>query len=290
MVNARADGALLGLALGDAMGAPLEGMPPPPRRVTDMRGGGRHGVLPGQYTDDTLQTCAVAESLTICRGFSSQDLAQRLISGYRSHPEFYGPTSGAVLDLIELGWPPEEAARIIHISKGGSRTNGSVMRGVPIGIFYRSEAVKRVSMACSRVTHFDPAAGECSAFVNRMVSELCRGHSRETAYRIALRDCKNRELLELLTDYRGYPPVPSLDAVLCTHCAVSVFMESQSFEEALTGAINLGGDADTAGAICGALAGAAWGINAPPLRWLTVLQDWQKILLLSRRLWWAGQR
>jgi len=170
MVNARADGALLGLALGDALGAPLEGLPPPPRKVTEMRGGGYHDVFPGQYTDDTLQTCAVAESLIICRGFSSQDVAIRFISGYRSHPEFYGPTSGAVLDLIEQGWLPEEAAAIVHARKGGSRTNGSVMRGVPIGIFYRPESVKRISMACSRVTHYDPTAGECSAFVNRMVS------------------------------------------------------------------------------------------------------------------------
>ncbi len=282
-------GALIGLALGDALGAPLEGLPPPARRVTEMQGGGLHHVRPGQYTDDTLQACALADSLVVCRGFCPQGFVLRLLRAYRSHPEFFGPTSGAALDLIAAGAAPEAAARTVHKRKGGSRSNGSVMRGVPLGIFYRPDRVRDVSMVCSRLTHFDPVAGECSSFVNRMVSEMCRDASRRTAFDRALADCRSRELAALLGKYREHPPDPSLDAVLCTHCAVAVFMDAPSFADAVIAAVNLGGDADTVGAVTGALAGACWGYSAAPDSWLRALQDGQQLLALARRLWAVSQ-
>ena len=64
-------GALAGLAIGDAMGAPFEGYPPPLRPVTEMRGGGPQMRNAGHYTDDTLQAIAVATSLIHCRGYLS---------------------------------------------------------------------------------------------------------------------------------------------------------------------------------------------------------------------------
>ncbi|NQS78294.1 MAG: ADP-ribosylglycohydrolase family protein, partial [Methanoculleus bourgensis] len=135
MNEMRAVGAFIGLAIGDAMGAPLEGLPPRSIAVTEMLGGGIHNTLPGQYTDDTLQASALAGTLIQCRGFDPEDFAGRLVRVYRAHPEFFGPTSRAVLDLIESGLGPEAAAARVHEARGGSRSNGSVMRGIPVGIF-----------------------------------------------------------------------------------------------------------------------------------------------------------
>ena len=129
-------GALTGLAIGDAMGAPFEGSPPPLRPVTEMHGDGPRMRKAGCYTDDTLQAIAVAESLIHCRDFCQNDLMQRLINGYSRFPEFYGPTSRAVFDLVQSGIPPDRAAGITHLQRGGSRSNGSVMRGAPVGIFF----------------------------------------------------------------------------------------------------------------------------------------------------------
>lgn len=289
MYKMRAVGALIGLAIGDALGAPLEGLPPAPFPVMEMVGGGIHNVAAGQYTDDTLQASALAETLIERGGFDPEDFAHRLVRVYRAHPEFFGPTSGAVLDLIEEGVAPTVAARMAHEARGGSRSNGSVMRGIPVGIFYPPDEVREASLAASRVTHFDPVAGEASAFVNRMASGLCRGEEAAGAFGEALAACEDPELRRLLENYRAHPLEPSLDAVLCTHCAVRVFMDAPSFRDAVVTAVNLGGDADTAGAIVGGLAGARFGFEAIPASWLTALRDREELFDLARRLWAASR-
>ncbi|MCC7567772.1 MAG: ADP-ribosylglycohydrolase family protein, partial [Methanoregulaceae archaeon] len=76
-------GALVGLAIGDALGAPLEGSPPPSRPLADMVSGGRFRRLSGEITDDTLQALAIADSLADLRGFFPYDILRRLINDYR---------------------------------------------------------------------------------------------------------------------------------------------------------------------------------------------------------------
>ena len=62
-------------------------------------------------------------------------------------------------------------------------------------------------------------------------------------------------------------------------------MTARTFENALLSAVNLGGDADTVGACCGALAGSCWGIDTAPERWTTVLEDREDLLRLADALW-----
>ena len=269
---------LLGLAVGDALGAPLEGQPPPAGKVTAMPPG-------GMYTDDTLQALALARSLVVCRAFSPDDCMARLLEGYLRYPEFYGPTSSAVFSLVLDGVPPGIAAEQAHRTLGGSRSNGSVMRGPPLGIFYSTPLLEEASLACSRLTHCDPVAGACSAFVNRMVSDLARGHSREAAFEHACSTCRIPEVSEFLRRFRDHAPDPSLDALLATHCALAVFMEAGSFADAVVSAVNLGGDADTIGAVTGALAGACWGATAIPPLWRVQLRDNDRIIDLAGDLY-----
>lgn len=287
---AQAAGTLLGLAVGDALGAPLEGLPPPEKKVTKMQSGGIHAVSRGEYTDDTLQAMGLARSLVHCRGFSPEDFVSRLIVGFEQEPAYYGPTSRMVFSLIREGVRPDEAARIAHIHNKGSRTNGSVMRGPPIGIFYSPPAVRETSLACSALTHYDSIAGECSVFVNRMISEMCRGTSKMQAFCRALDSCESDEVIERFGDFHAWPLEPSLDAVLSTHCALAVFMGSETFEQTLVRAVNLGGDADTVGAIAGALAGAHYGLVAIPHRWLVDFRHTGQVLAVAHRLWAAADR
>jgi ADP-ribosyl-[dinitrogen reductase] hydrolase len=273
-----ATGSLVALAIGDALGAPLEGSAPSKAWVTEMLPGGRHFRKKGEITDDTLQARAVAESLVACRGFRPTDLIPRLILGYTKHPEWYGPTSSAFFELIKSGTLPHRAAWLVHKRHHGSRSNGSVMRGFPVGIFYPSPYVYEVSLACSQLTHFDPIAAHCSAWLNVMVSDMCRGVSRKRAYRHARSLCTNNEVFAILGNYEKYPQVSSLDAVLCSHAALSCFMNARTLEGAILSAINLGGDADTAGACCGALAGACWGSLSIPDRWKRDLEGYNTIL------------
>ncbi|MDK2974947.1 MAG: hypothetical protein PWP08_1318 [Methanofollis sp.] len=285
----RAAGILVGLAVGDALGAPLEGLPPQEKNVTEMQSGGIHAVSRGEYTDDTLQAMGLARSLVLYRGFSPEDFISRLISGFEKAPAYYGPTSRMVFSLIQEGVRPEEAALIAHARNGGSRTNGSVMRGPPLGIFYPPGAVREVSLACSALTHYDPVAGECSAFVNLMIAEMCRGVSKTRAFSRALDCCGNDEVAGRFGDFRARPLEPALDAALSTHCALTVFMDSRTFEETLVRAVNLGGDADTVGAIAGALAGAHYGFSAIPDRWRADFKHTDRVLSLAQQLWAAAE-
>ena len=132
-------------------------------------------------------------------------------------------------------------------------------------------------------------AAECSAWVNQMISDMCRGFSRTGAFSRALHRCDDDEVIRVLGAYHRSDPEPGLDALLATHAALTVFMDSRSFEETIIQAISLGGDTDTIGAVAGALAGAWSGIGEIPCRWLVNLQDFGKITSLGARLWMVSQ-
>lgn len=250
-----------------------------------MRPGGRHFRNKGDVTDDTLQAIAVAESLASCGRFDPEDLVKKLFSGYIQRQEWYGPTSTLFFDLVQSGTVPHQAARIVHQRRGTSRTNGSVMRGFPLGIFYPPEQVYQISLTCSAVTHYDPVGGHCSAFLNTMVSAMVRGVSRKRAFRYARSLCTHPEVHTILGSYDRYDPDPSLDAVLCSHAALHSFMHARGPEMAILAAVNLGGDADTVGACCGALAGACWGHEALPVRWRRDLEGHDRLVRLAERVW-----
>lgn len=281
----RHGGSFIGLAVGDALGAPLEGSRRSEVWLTQMRPGGRHFRNRGEVTDDTLQAGAVAESLAVCGRFDEDDLIKKLSRGYIQHPEWYGPTSSKFFDLVFSGTPPHLAIRMVQKLNHGSRSNGSVMRGFPIGIFYPPKEVSAISIRCSALTHLDPVGGHCSAFLNGMVSDMVRGTSRKAAFRHARSTCIYPEVHAMLGSYDRHEPDPSLDCVLCSHAALRCFMDAQSFEQAVLSAINLGGDADTVGACTGALAGAYWGLEGIPERWRRDLEGYEDLFRLAERLW-----
>jgi ADP-ribosyl-[dinitrogen reductase] hydrolase len=267
------------------LGAPLEGSRQPEVWLADYRSNGRHFRKKGEGTDDTQQAVAVAESLVACGGFCENDLVEKLSETYIVRPEWFGPTSARFFDLVRSGTAPHHAALLVHRTNHGSRTNGSVMRGFPLGIFYPAPEVYGISLSCSRLTHYDPVGGHCSAFLNVMVSDMCRGASRVAAFRHARSLCTNPEVRTVLGSFDRYDPDPSLDAVLCSHAALHAFMHAKSPEVAILSAVNLGGDADTAGACTGALAGACWGLDAIPGRWQQGLESYDELVHLAGQLW-----
>ena len=112
--NLRAIGSLVALAIGDALGAPLEGSARPESWVTEMLPGGRHFRKKGQITDDTIQAMAVAESLAACRGLNQNDLISGYFAGTRN------VRNGMVRHLLlSLNWSksgtlPHKAAWLVH--------------------------------------------------------------------------------------------------------------------------------------------------------------------------------
>ena len=280
-----AAGSLAGLAIGDAMGAPFEGHSHISAGDLRIFQSGIFLKNQAHFTDDTLQAIAVAESLIQCRGYCPEDLIERLIIGYKRFPQYYGPTSRRAFEAVIAGSPPDRAAVQVRGERSGSRSNGSVMRGPPIGIFFRGEKVREVSLRCSYLTHDHPVAAECSAWVNQMVSDLCRGFSKTGAFSRALHRCDDEEVIRVLGGYHQYGLVPGLDALEATHAALSVFMESRTFQDAITGAIRLGGDTDTVAAIAGALAGAWTGYRGIPETWCTLIPGIDVVTSVGYLLW-----
>src|SRR5207249_5716566 len=128
-------GALLGLAVCDALGAPVEFQRPGTfQPLTGLVGGGVFGLQPGEWTDDTSQALCLAESLVECRGFDPTDQVRRYIRWWR---EGYLSSNGRCFDIggtsrrsLERFEVSGAFASDLAAMTGGS--NGSLMRLVPV--------------------------------------------------------------------------------------------------------------------------------------------------------------
>lgn len=230
---------------------------------------------------------ALAETLITCHRFSAIDFLSRLLRIYELHPEFFGPTSREVLERVRGGASPESVASGLS---GSGRTNGAVMRGAPIGIFYRPGNARIISEEAAATTHPHPVAGATSGVINQMISILCRGGSKEEAFFSALNSCENREVKARIARLSTAPLIPSLDALEAAHLAITCFMEEETFDGMIQTAISYGGDTDTTAAICGALGGAFLGAGGIPREWIVDLEDGPALLELEEAVWERGER
>ncbi|HSM91498.1 MAG TPA: ADP-ribosylglycohydrolase family protein [Anaeromyxobacteraceae bacterium] len=163
----RARGALLGLAVGDALGTTLElstvAAPPFPLLATgphrEIVGGGPFGVAPGQVTDDTQMAVCLASSLLATGGFDPADAAARYVEWGKVAFDAGDQTRRALAEL-ERGTPPLEAGRAVWLASPGRppAANGSLMRTAPIGVRFARDPRARMaaSLRDSAITHFDP--------------------------------------------------------------------------------------------------------------------------------------
>jgi len=291
-------GCLLGLAVGDALGAPAEFMTREAIQRTfghlrDMVGGGWLELKPGQATDDTQMMVCLAESLVAKNAFDADDMAQRFASWYRRGPRDIGHTTKTALAKIASGVPWQEASQVAHRElKGRSASNGGLMRCAPLGLFHWREpdSILQDSATSCRITHWDPRAAYASSALNLIIAGCLDGLSLRQAIEKAIVRIEPyqhevaRALDECLTGPYDKPEVSGL-AVDTLHAACRCLYQSASFENALEEAVNLGGDTDTVGAVCGAMAGAYYGKGAIPARWLKVLESRDYIEGLAKALY-----
>jgi ADP-ribosylglycohydrolase len=161
----RARGALLGLAVGDALGATVEFMSPGSfAPVTDMIGGGPHRLQPGEWTDDTSMALCLAESLVECGGFDATDQMRRYVQWYR---EGYMSSTGSCFDIgnttrAALHRFERDDEPFAGSTDPRSAGNGSIMRLAPVPIYYHHDPRAAISYAAdsSRTTHAAAEAPE----------------------------------------------------------------------------------------------------------------------------------
>ncbi|MCK9904675.1 hypothetical protein CC117_23650 [Parafrankia colletiae] len=291
----RVRGALLGLAAGDALGATLEFMAPEEIRArhgvhTEITGGGPFGWRPGQGTDDTDLTIAVAR--TYAEGYQLPTLAEHFLRWYRGRPRDIGRMTESSLKRIARGEEPLAAgAAALVAAGGGGAGNGSLMRALPTGLARaHPPTCSRESAEISAVTHADPRCVHACVAYTAIVSALIDGAPARAALQAgcdAVPPVRHREVDAALAT----PAATRLDSLptsgyvihsLAT--AVWALQQSAPLGDLLVAVVNRGDDADTTGAITGGLLGARDGADAVPDRWVRTLEYAPEIDVLAPAL------
>jgi ADP-ribosyl-[dinitrogen reductase] hydrolase len=273
----RIRGTAVGAAVGDALGMPLEFGPSRP--ADDLERTMRAGRLPaGTFTDDTEMALALAESLLAARPLDPADLANRFVAWLQAGPGDVGIQTHDVLARIAAGEPWAQAVAAVQQARPDAAGNGSVMRCWPVALAYWDDlaGLERDSALQSRVTHAHPDCVAGCVFVNVALYHLLRGTPPAEAIAMASESVDlSAGLRALLASAAGRGRGELANSGWVRHTlesAVWGLLTTSTFEDALVQVVNLGRDADTAGAVVGALAGAAYGLPAIPTRWRAALR------------------
>lgn len=281
-IRNRIAGALYGVAIGDALGAPLEFMSKEEisrkhGRVTEMIGGGWLNVVPGEITDDTQMTLAVAEGIIEGPDNPIQAIGKRFIEWARSGPNDIGGTCSMSIRwaafLGQNNEPDEEkwfeASKYTSETNGGrSGGNGALMRTVYPGLYYKELLMAvETAGAIAQMTHWDKKSTEACNLYTEMIHLITESISREEALQI-IRDVLKDSEYSLKARKQLKPTGYVVDSFNCALHSIAV---TGTFEDAIIEAANLGGDADTIAAIAGGLAGVIYGYNEIPVRWIQTL-------------------
>jgi ADP-ribosyl-[dinitrogen reductase] hydrolase len=292
----RVVGSVLGLALGDAFGAPFEFLRarnvPSPLPALERPWLGRP---PGSTTDDTAMARNLVRSLVARQGFVAEDLLARHLEWFRSEPPDVGTLVGRVLRRVERGEDAAATAQAIWSERGPevSAGNGSVMYCAPLGVAYanRPADLHELAPALSALTHYDGRCRTACLAVTLGVAALVRGEAPEDAARTALttvEDLDGGEELEFLVEAAGSSrAIDGPDQGFCLFTAGVAFqalVDGGDAETELRRVVSLGGDADTNAAVAGALLGARDGVGSLPRAWLERLEDADAIRAESERL------
>lgn len=294
-LRSRYEGALLGLAVGDALGTTLEFKPPGTfAPLTTMQGGGPFQLPKGAWTDDTAMAMCLAESLVACQGFDAGDQMTRYLKWWQDGT---WSSTGVCFDIgntirSALERYLETKDPFAGSTSAATAGNGSLMRLAPIALAYlhHPELLDSYAAQSSATTH-----GAKTAL------DACRYYASNLA--LALLGVEKSAVLAPPTPFS--PPLcPEIEAVVygsfkykrppairgtgyvveSLEAALWALAKSETFAQGALLAVNLGNDADTTGAIYGQLAGAFYGAEAIPAAWQQDIVRKDDILALAHAL------
>jgi ADP-ribosyl-[dinitrogen reductase] hydrolase len=282
-IRDRARGALLGLAVGDAVGTTLEFKPRDSYApLLDMIGGGPFQLQPGQWTDDTAMALALADSLAEDGTLDAADLMQRFVDW---HERGRYSCTGRCFDIgittrQALGRWAATGNPMAGSTDSKTAGNGSLMRLAPVALrhFRNPAALRDVAARQSRITHAAPEAVDACVAFAEMLADAIAGATRSDVLR-ARAGFSGAIDAVMLGSWLGKPRAAVQSSGYVAHALEAALWSvgaSSTFAEAVLRAANLGDDADTTAAIAGQLCGALHGATGIP-------QDWRT------RLAWADQ-
>ncbi|MBF5043251.1 ADP-ribosylglycohydrolase [Aggregicoccus sp. 17bor-14] len=296
-------GALLGTAMGDAVGLAREGLQP--ARALRLFGGPplRPQLLPGRGmgSDDTDHACLVGQSLLASGGEPGRfvrALAWRLRGWLLTLPAGIGWATLRALLRLWLGWSPERSG----VRSAG---NGPAMRAPLLGVCWAHDdaALRAHVEASTRLTHTDPRALDGALLVAWAAALGARGEVQQpeqtagwlaerastpqlaAALSLAATGLAAGETVAQYAERLGLARGVTGFVVHTVPVALYAWLAHRAdFRQAVESVVLLGGDTDTTGAIVGALAGATLGADAVPPEWLAAYRDWPRGVAWMRRL------
>ncbi|MBK8176355.1 MAG: ADP-ribosyl-[dinitrogen reductase] hydrolase [Rhodospirillales bacterium] len=261
----RALGAFLGFAIGDALGATVEFMTP--REIaaeygvhSRMIGGGWLKLKPGQVTDDTEMALCVGRAMVAAGGWDLKGVCDEFAAWLKRIPADVGNTTrrGIRRYIVEgnMESPPHE----------GDGGNGACVRNLPVGLasLHDDRAFETWTIEQCHITHNHLLSDHAALATGRMLRRLVLGGGIAEARKEA------RWLVDThpqfrFDNFRG----PCTGYIVDTVCTVlKIYFLSDSIRSCITQTVNMGGDADSAGALAGMLAGATYGAETIPQAWL----------------------
>ena len=282
-VRSRARAAFLGLALGDALGATVEFMTPAEIRAAhgvhrEIVGGGWLRLKRGRVTDDTEMSLCLARVLAAGEGWDGFAVAAAFAAWMRAGPVDVGSTvrKGIRRFMLEgtLEGPPSD----------GDGGNGAAMRIVPVALATLADRdlLESWAIAQARLTHHHPLSDAATVHLGELLHLAVLGRGKPRLRR-ATDALLGRCPVFSFEPYRGLASGYVVDTL---QTVLHAFHATRGFEECVVDAVNRGGDADTTGALAGALAGAYYGEEELPRRWLRALDRRvrEEIVDLSDRL------
>jgi len=288
----RARGALIGLAVGDALGTTIEfkARDSYPRQ-TEMTGGGPFGLAPGQWTDDTSMALALADSLIAHPAFDPNDLMTRFVNWWQ-HGEY--SCTGTCFDIGNatreaLGRYRSKGDPFAGSTAENSAGNGSLMRLAPVALHGLDDpaTVAHVAAAQSRTTHGAPQAVEACVWYAGLLRRAILGEPKASLLAPGTLEGHSTMRAVVAGTWRGRKrsAIRSSGYVIHTlEAALWSVDQTACFEDAVVLAVNLGDDADSVGAVTGQLAGALYGLGGIPDRWLAPLAWRQRMLDMADAL------
>ncbi len=269
----RAMAAYVGLAVGDALGATVEFLTPTEIRHQigvhgNITGGGWLRLKAGQVTDDTTMSLALGESILAAGRVDARAAAEAFDAWMRAKPVDIGNTVRRNLITFRRTGNPEAAA------SEHDAGNGAAMRVLPVALKCYGQPKKTTKIAIhaqAHVTHHNALSDAACETLVFMVQDFLAGRDAS--------EVERERAGKLVADYpvfaydRKRRDNPSGFVVDTMQAVLQAFFATDNFEDCLIDVVNRGGDADTTGAIAGMLAGARYGYQAIPRRWLATLDQ-----------------
>lgn len=291
-------GTILGVAIGDALGAPVEGLAREEIRkkygqITSYIEDESKSLKKGEWTDDTAMTLCILEALVENRAFDIHSIVTKFLNWFNGNPKGIGNTTFNSLYLIDKGYSYDEASKLTQTTL--SAGNGAAMRIAPIPLFDYKKGIETVvqdTIDTSIITHSHPEAISGAIATSLVIYHNIHKSDKNSLVPFLSNEAKefimSDSILNIIANIHNVNKQELQNEgyiVKTVQSSLWIFLNTDNFEDAIIEAVNLGDDADTVGAIAGAFAGSYYGVKDIPEKFIKGLQDAEHLISLAEKLY-----